>query len=118
MFKAIIQNRIIEVSGEKNDRINGSPVQMDILEYSKSKFSIIYNNRSYNAEVLSVDKESKTCEIKIDNSTITVFIKDQYDELLKQMGIDEVAGKRINNIKAPMPGMVLQVMVQNGQPIK
>ena len=34
------------------------------------------------------------------------------------MGIDEVAGKRINDIKAPMPGMVLHVMVQNGQPIK
>ena len=30
----------------------------------------------------------------------------------------EIAGKKVNDIKAPMPGMVLQVMVENGQKIK
>jgi biotin carboxyl carrier protein len=34
------------------------------------------------------------------------------------MGIDQNSTGKINDIKAPMPGMVLQVMVENGQAIK
>jgi biotin carboxyl carrier protein len=118
MYKATIQNRTFEVSGEKNEFIDGLPADLDILEYKKGKFHIILDKHSYSAEVLSVDSETKSCEIRVGNSRISVSIIDKYDELLRDMGIDEVAGKRVNDIKAPMPGMVLQVMVQNGQPIK
>jgi biotin carboxyl carrier protein len=118
MYKATIQKRIFEISGKNNEVIDGVSQNLDILEYKKGKFHIILDKRSHSAEVLSVDSETKTCEIKVGNSIITVSVFDKYDELLKDMGIDEVAGKRINDIKAPMPGMVLQVMVQNGQPIK
>jgi biotin carboxyl carrier protein len=118
MYKATIQNRTFEISGKKNEVIDGLSQNIDILEYKKGKFHIILDKRSYSAEVLSVDSETKTCEIKVGNSILTVSVRDKYDELLKDMGIDEVAGKRVNDIKAPMPGMVLQVMVQNGQPIK
>jgi biotin carboxyl carrier protein len=34
------------------------------------------------------------------------------------MGIDSAGGKKVNDIKAPMPGMVLKVMVENGQQIQ
>ena len=118
MYRATIQNRTFEISGIKNEIIDGQPLRLDILEYKKGKFHIILDKRSYRAEVLSVDSDTKTCEIKIGNACITVSIKDKYDELLRDMGIEEIAGKRVNDIKAPMPGMVLQVMVQHGQPIK
>ncbi len=118
MYKATIQNRTFEISGKKNEVIDGLSQNLDILEYKKGKFHIILDKRSYCAEILSVDSETKTCEIKVGNSIIPVSVMDKYDELLKDMGIDAVAGKRVNDIKAPMPGMVLQVMVQNGQPIK
>ena len=65
-----------------------------------------------------VDKETKTCIIKIGQSTLTVHLKDKYDILLQEIGLDIVAGKKVNDIKAPMPGMVLHVMVENGQKIK
>lgn len=118
MYKATIQKRTFEISGKNNEVIDGISQNLDMLEYKKGKFHIILDKRSYSAEVLSVDSETKTCEIKVGNTILTVCVKDKYDELLKDMGIDEVVGKRINDIKAPMPGMVLQVMVQNGQPIK
>ncbi len=34
------------------------------------------------------------------------------------MGIDITAGKKVNYIKAPMPGLVLNVAVAEGQAIK
>ncbi len=119
MFKATIQDRIFTVTGNGNTTlIDDIPVNADVLEFKKGKFHILFENQSYTAEIFSVDKESKTCIIKVGNSTITVVLKDNYDILLQDIGIDVIIGKKVNDIKAPMPGMVLQVMVENGQQIK
>ena len=119
MFKAKIQDRIfILTENEKELLIDGLKVNADILEYKKGKFHILLDNRSYSAEILSVDKETKTCVIKVGHSVITVGVKDKYDDLLNEIGIDVIAGKKVNNIKAPMPGMVLQILVAIDQKIK
>lgn len=119
MYKVHLQNQVLEVLNEKEGMsIDGSPFNADMLEYREGKFHILHNNRSFTAEVLSHNPEDKTFEIKVNHSVFNIVVKDQYDELLKRMGIDAAAGKKVNDIKAPMPGMVLNVMVENGQPIK
>ena len=119
MFKANIQSRSFIITGKENEIfIDGVSVNADFLEYKKGKFHILIDSHSYTAEILSTDKETKTSVIKVGNSTITVVLKDKYDELLQEIGIDVIADKKVNDIKAPMPGMVLQIMVENGQKIK
>ena len=117
MYKATILDRTLLVEGKDNNIIDGKAVPMDILEYRKGKFHVLIENRSYTAHILSVDRENKTCELMIGNKKISVQLRDQYDELLKEMGI-QGGGKKVNDIKAPMPGLVLQVMVENGQSIR
>jgi biotin carboxyl carrier protein len=119
MYKAKINDKTFQLSEDGNEFIiDGKIVQADILEYKNGKFHVILNQRSYSAEVLNFDKDSKTCVVNIGSSKITVQLKDKYDDLLQQIGIDESNGKKVNDIKAPMPGMVLHVMVEKGQPIK
>ena len=119
VFKAIIQGHTFQITVNGNGIfIDGKPVTADMLEYRKGKFHILIDNRSYTAEVVSIEKESKICVIKVGKSLLTVILKDKYDDLLDEIGIDIKAGKKVNDIKAPMPGMVLQVMVENGQKIK
>jgi len=118
MQKAIIGERSFQIEDSGKLTIDGKEFPVDMLEYKKGRFHIIVDNKSYHAEVLSVDAKSKTCQLKIGQKTVQIEIRDQYDELLREMGIDVKAGSKVNEIKAPMPGMVLQVMVENGQPIK
>ena len=47
-----------------------------------------------------------------------VEIKDKYDALLKQLGMDKMLGSKMNLLKAPMPGLVLNVLVKEGDSIK
>ena len=118
MYKAIIGKNIFQLDSKEITEIDGKPFPADVIEYSNGKFHILLNNRSYNAEILSHDKETKSFSILVGKSVINVQLKDRYDELLLQMGIDETSSKKVNNIVAPMPGMVLQVMVENNQEIK
>jgi biotin carboxyl carrier protein len=119
MYKAKIEGRTFLINGTQNDlKIDGFNDMADILEYNPGKFHVILNKQTFSAEILSLNKETKTCEIKVGRSIMTVELSDRYDELLHEMGIGQMAGAKVNDIKAPMPGMVLQVMVQKGQPIK
>ena len=118
MYKAIIGKNIFQIDSKEITEIDGKPFPADVIEYSNGKFHILLNNRSYNAEILSHDIETKSFSILVGKSVINVQLKDRYDDLLQQMGIDETSSKKVNNIVAPMPGMVLQVMVENNQEIK
>jgi biotin carboxyl carrier protein len=98
--------------------IDGKRFEADILEFKKGKFHIIRDNRSFEAEVMNINAGEKTFVIKVKNNVYTVSVKDKYDELLHEMGIDITGSKKVNDIKAPMPGMVLKVMVESGQRIQ
>jgi biotin carboxyl carrier protein len=118
MYKAYINNQEfgIESEGAKNS-INGVSFDADIIEFKKDRFHIIRDNRSYTAEVLHVNTEEKLFTIKVNNAVFQVQVRDKYDELLREMGIDSTAGKKANDLKAPMPGLVLNILVSEGQPV-
>jgi biotin carboxyl carrier protein len=119
MYKVQVQDQVFEVEKSHEKLIlDGNLFEADILEYKPGKFHLLVKGKSLTAEILHFNAEEKTAEVKVDNSVFHISIKDQYDELLQRMGIDATAGKKVNDIKAPMPGMVLNVMVENGQQIK
>ena len=45
-------------------------------------------------------------------------MKDQYDNLLQRLGLDNINSIKLTDLKAPMPGMVLKIMVASGQEVK
>ena len=44
--------------------------------------------------------------------------KDRYDILLEKMGINSSSQQKHSSLKAPMPGLVLDVRVEAGQEVK
>jgi acetyl/propionyl-CoA carboxylase alpha subunit len=44
-------------------------------------------------------------------------ISDRYDELLRSLGMDKAMGAKVNELKAPMPGLVLDIRVTEGQSV-
>jgi biotin carboxyl carrier protein len=53
------------------------------------------------------------------NGTIyPVEVKDKFDLLLEKMGMNSNAGSKVNNIKAPMPGLIIDLKVKSGDTVK
>ena len=69
-------------------------------------------------KLLKTTKHSSKLYVKINNTPYTLSIKDKYDELLHNLGLDSLAVKKVNGVKAPMPGMVFKILVEEGQEIK
>ncbi len=119
MYKVKVNNVEFLAESESNKKeISGRTFDADILEYKRGKFHIIRDNKSFSAEVVEMNADEKIFLIKVNNNTYTVNVRDKYDELLREMGIDTGTGRKINDIKAPMPGLVLNILVENGQSIQ
>ncbi len=98
--------------------LNGHTVNADVVKLDKNKFHVIINNSSYNIELLAKDENAKNQTILVNGQKQSVEIKDKYDDLLKQLGMDKLMGNKANLLKAPMPGLVLKVLVTEGQVVK
>src|ERR1051326_7804403 len=92
--------------------------KIDIIEIKDEIFHILKDNKSYNAEILKANKEEKTFTIRVKGNKNTVQLKDKYDELLEKMGMSSASGKKIKEMKAPMPGLVVDIRVKEGDAVK
>jgi len=119
MLKAIVNGKPFDVTNENgNVLVDGKVLGWDIVRISASTFHIIYQNKSYTAELVKHDAAAKTMSFKINGNTFNIEVKDRYDLLLEKMGMNNSASNRVNAVKAPMPGLIVQVNVSVGSQVK
>ena len=109
----------ITINGnEFEGTLNEKQIKGNFIKINDYQFHLIYNNASYNIDLMKMNREEKTITIKINSAKFNLQLKDKYDELLHTLGLDNLAVKKISDVKAPMPGMVLSVLVQEGLAVK
>ena len=92
------------------DKIDGVEYRWDLLALEGNSFHIIKDNQSYRATVVHINHEEKTMLINVNGNDYEISIKDKYDLLLQQMGITSISSAQINNFKAPMPGLIREII--------
>lgn len=100
------------------DLLESDLKNLDAVSVEKNKFHILNNYKPYKAEIISADFLAKKYIIKVNNNTYEVAIEDALDILIKGMGIERGRTKVVNAIKAPMPGLILEISVEIGQTVK
>lgn len=89
--------------------------EMDLVE-NGGHYHLIIDNQSYKIEFLK--QEGKTIFLKHDDNIYQVDIQDQLDQLVESMGLNTIKEVKLNEVKAPMPGIILEVLVKPGQEIQ
>lgn len=102
--------------GKQSGTLNGNPFTWDVSKISDNVFHVIKDNRSYNVEVLA-DADGKR-QIKVNGNIYEAEVIDKFDELLKSLGMEKGGAGKVNELKAPMPGLVLEVSVKAGEQLQ
>ncbi|WP_210521234.1 biotin/lipoyl-containing protein [Hymenobacter terricola] len=97
--------------------INGQPFAWDLADLGEGRFHILHEGRSYNAEVVSMDAAIKSILLKINGQQIELTGKDRFDLLLERLGMSNAAVAKVNELKAPMPGLIVDIRVAPGQAV-
>jgi biotin carboxyl carrier protein len=98
--------------------VNGTVVVSDWISIGANKYHVLFNNQSFTVELMGKDESGKALTLNVNGRSFNIQVQDQYDVLLKQLGMDKLVASKVNEVKAPMPGLVLRLLVEEGQAVK
>lgn len=107
-YKAKIGEQEIELSAESLEQLN-------VIPTSEGQYHILHESKSYHAQIEA--QGGKQFEVLLNGNKYQVALSDEYDQLIDKMGLTITNSDKVTDIKAPMPGLVLSVEVEEGQEV-
>jgi biotin carboxyl carrier protein len=91
---------------------------LNLHKTSASSFHLLQDHKSYDVELVEKNMLEKTMTIRVNGNNYQVKIDDEYDTMVTKMGLFEKTEAKSNNVMAPMPGYIVDIMVQAGDAIE
>ena len=90
---------------------------LDFVKKDANHFHILHDQQAFDAELVEADYEKKSFTIKVNGNIHKIVLADKFDQLVDRLGLSVVTSKKVKDVKAPMPGLVLDVSVAAGQEV-
>lgn len=94
--------------------VDGTANALQVESISDRYRKITLNGVSYHLILEAFDKTLKTVTLRVNGERKIYSVKDRSDELLKKFGIQAFPTPKVNELKSPMPGLVVQILVKEG----
>ncbi len=117
-MKINIDNKEIQLVKTDNNWTTSLDSNVRIFNRDSETAFVLNDTSSISLKCLGVDQENKSITILYNGKKFNFKIVEPLDELLKSMGLESAFVSKISELKAPMPGLVIDVLVDAGQEIK
>lgn len=112
------KDKIFEFKQEKkNDYLNNKLYEADMLPISKTMYHLVKDNKSFRITVVEKDLERNKITLNINNKIFEVEIEDANAQLLEHLGFSKTSISTQKEVKSPMPGLVIDILVKPGQEV-
>lgn len=119
MYKSILGDSELSIKVSDGEiTINDKHFSWDCIKINESLFHIIKDNKIYLVQIIKPDLKNKKFLVKVNGSPASIKIKDRVDLLLEKLGMKDIGAATIDKIEAPMPGLILEVLVNETQKVK
>lgn len=108
----------LEFSEGNKLSIDGKCFDYDIKETGINKQHLLLNQGSYEGELLEIAQKEKIVKIKFKGRIISFAIKEEFDLLFEKLGTGEKVKSEKLSIKAPIPGLIINVVCKHNDFIK
>lgn len=92
--------------------------EIDVVQLGNNQFHLLKDNRSFQIEILKEDFFKRTYTIKVNEFEFEINISTPLEKLIKELGFELGSSKKVSEIKAPMPGLILSLKVEEGQEVE
>lgn len=118
IFNAKINDTNYAIELGENPSINCLSQQLEFQKVQKGSYQFNFNGRNVNTDIVKIDYELKIITLRIEGKKYTISIKEPIDIQLEKLGINTLQPKKVNNLKSPMPGLVIKTLVKEGDIVK
>jgi biotin carboxyl carrier protein len=113
-----MENFNVNVDGLHTFPISSESInQLDWLELGNQHYHVLSAGISYQVHIITADIQNQVYTIELNGKIYQAKIEDHYENLMTKLGLNTAKNTKINTIKAPMPGLVIDVMTAPGSQI-
>ena len=91
--------------------------QFDCEALEDNRYHILRGSTSYKAELIEEDFGERRYSIQIGSNVYNVKIQTDLDLMIRSMGYKLSSESAANEVKAPMPGIILEMKAQPGDKV-
>jgi len=117
-MKVIQTNSEITLSKSNGLWLKNIDKDIEIIQKDQETLIVITENKVYTLYCTYIDKENKTITFLKNGENLKIELREPLDEILKSMGLEDAMTPKVSDVKAPMPGLVLEVNVKPGDHVK
>ncbi|MBI2258623.1 MAG: acetyl-CoA carboxylase biotin carboxyl carrier protein subunit [Flavobacteriia bacterium] len=103
-------------------KVDGQKVSINhqaIVHWEDEKFfTIQLKGKSFYGELLEEQLENRKIKVKINHRIFDITKEGSLDQLIEDLGLNKVKIKKLNQLKSPMPGRVVNISVQIGDEVE
>lgn len=118
MYKTTVNNNQEYALNNDADLIVSTNEVVDIIKNKNGSYTVTINNEVVVADIIDIDEEAKLLKVKINQQLYTVAVNEPADILVQQVGVKINTEVKVSNLKSGMPGLVLKVLVKEGDVVK
>lgn len=119
MYTATISDTVFDVQKSQDHWLVNHKVQdWQLTKVRDRHYHLLYQNQSFKVELVEIEEESKTVVLKLNNKPVEIQLKDKFDLLLDKLGMNFSKGTAAQDLKAPMPGLIFDIKVKEGDAVK
>ena len=107
----------VTVGNHTFDFEESNTVSIDSIQKGDLCHHVLHEGKGFDVQIDSTDRNCKSQVIIVNGNKYEVVISSPLDQLLSTMGMTLNSSQQIKDIKAPMPGLILDIMVEVGQEI-
>lgn len=112
-------NYTVVVDGETDFNFTEKDIQnLDVAEINNDKIHVLRKQKSFAVELLDSDFLKRNYTVKVNGNTYKIDIETELDGLIKEMGLSLGNASVEDEINAPMPGLILEVAIAEGDSVK
>lgn len=91
---------------------------LDVHQTNDLSFHVLQGDHSHHVQIIKADFNDRKYLVKVNGNEYETAIHTPLDELIGKMGFAVNGSKNVDSIEAPMPGLILDIMVEEGQEVK
>lgn len=107
------------ICGNSHFSFNSEEVNtFGIFSSGPNKYILSINNINYKVSLLECNWETSSVKLQINNTKRWVTIKNKVQQEIEKLGYDNSKIIHSDELKSPMPGLVIDVLVSTGQNVQ
>lgn len=114
-FESTIKEQSFDIEIDENKTraiINGEELPFEIISGENGRFLFKTGTKMYKID--NISRDNKEITFSLNGTFLTASVKDGQDLLLEKLGFKSELEASIGNLKAPMPGKILDILVDEG----